>query len=55
MSLNDNQRALVILVLHTLYKYVENELDYRPLRLVVSETAGIGKSHVIKCLQKLVR
>ena len=55
LSLNDNQRALVILVLHTLYKFVENELDYRPLRLVVSGTAGTGKSYVIKCLQRLVR
>ena len=55
LTLNDNQRALVILVLYTLYKYVENELDYRPLRLVVSGTAGTGKSYVIKCLQKLVR
>jgi len=55
LTLNDNQRALVILVLHTLYKFVENELDYCPLRLVVSGTAGTGKSYVIKCLQKLVR
>ena len=55
LSLNDNQRALVILVLHTLYKFVENELDYHPLRLVVSGTAGTGKSYVIKCLQRLVR
>ena len=44
LTLNDNQRALVILVLHTLYKFVEDELDYRPLRLVVSGTAGTGKS-----------
>ena len=36
LTLNDNQRALVILVLHTLYKFVANEHDYRPLRLVVS-------------------
>jgi len=57
LSLNDNQRTLVILVLHTLYTwaFVENQLDYRPLRLVVSRTAGMGKSYVIKCLQRLVR
>ena len=55
LTLNDSQRALVILVLHTLYKFVENELDYHPLRLVVSGTAGTGESYVIKCLQKLVR
>ena len=54
-SLNENQRAIVSLVLHTLYNFVENQPDYRPLRLVVSGTAGTGKSYVIKCLQRLVR
>ena len=34
---------------------VENRPDYRPLRLVVSGTAGTGKSYVVKCLQRLVR
>ena len=43
------------LVLHTLYSFVENPQDYHPLRLVVSGTAGTGKSYVIKCLQRLVR
>ena len=55
LSLNENQRAIVSLVLHTLYNFVENPQDYRPLRLVVSGTAGTGKSYVIKCLQRLVR
>ena len=54
LSLNDNQRALVCLVLQTLYNFVENPNDYQPLRLVVSGTAGTGKSYVIKCLQRLV-
>ena len=39
------RKLIVILVLHTLYSFVENELDYRPLRLVVSGTAGTGKSY----------
>ena len=43
------------LVLHTLYNFLENREDYHPLRLVVSGTAGTGKSYVIKCLQRLVR
>ena len=43
------------LVLHTLYNFVENPQDNHPLRLVVSGTAGTGKSYVIKCLQRLVR
>ena len=38
----------------SLYKFVENRPDYHPLRLVVSGTAGTGKSYVIKCLQRLV-
>ena len=43
------------MVLHTLYNYVEDRQDYHPLRLVVSGTAGTGKSYVINCLQRLVR
>ncbi|XP_078350740.1 uncharacterized protein LOC144635515 [Oculina patagonica] len=54
-SLNENQRAIVGLVLHTLHNFLENPQDYHPLRLVVSGTAGTGKSYVIKCLQSLVR
>ena len=55
LSLNENQRAIVSLVLHTLYNFLENREDYHPLRLVVSGTAGTGKTYVIKCLQRLVR
>ena len=55
LSLNENQRTIVSLVLLTLYNFVENPQDYHPLRLVVSGTAGTGKSYVIKCLQRLVR
>ena len=54
LSLNENQKAIVSLVLHTLYNFVENTEYYHPLRLVVSGTAGTGKSYVIKCLQRLV-
>ena len=54
LSLNENQKAIVGLVLHTLYNFVENTGYYLPLRLV-SGTAGTGKSYVIKCLQRLVR
>ena len=55
LSLNENQRAIVSLVLHTLYNFLENLEDYHPLRLVVSGNAGTGKSYVIECLQRLVR
>ena len=53
--LNENQITIVSLVLHTLYNFVENRQGYCPLRLVVSRTAGTGKSYVIKYLQRLVR
>ena len=43
------------LVLHTLYNFLENNEYYYPLLLVVSGTAGKGKSYVIKCLQRSVR
>ena len=39
-SLNENQRAIVSLVLHTLYNFVENRQGYHPLWL---GTAGTGK------------
>ena len=55
LSLNENHKAIVSLVLHTLYNFVENNEYYYPLRLVVSGTAGKGKSYVIKCLQRSVR
>ena len=55
LPLNENQKAIVSLVLHTLYNFVENTEYYYPLRLVVSGTAGTGKSYVIKCIQRLVR
>ena len=54
-TLNDEQKSIVSLVLHTLYKYMENPNNYTPLRLVVSGTGGTGKSYVIKCLQRLIR
>ena len=55
LSLNENQKAIVSLVLHSLYNFVEHTGYYHPLQLVVSGTAGTGKSYVIKCLQKLVQ
>ena len=55
LTLNHNQRAIVSLVLHTLYNFVQDQQNYHPLRLVVSGTAGTGESFVIKCLQRLVR
>ena len=47
--------VLSSLVLHTLQNFIEDLQDNHPFRLVVSGTAGTGKSYVIKCLQRLVR
>lgn len=54
LTLNEEQRSIVALVLYTLYNFIESTEDYHPLRLV-SGTGGTGKSYVIKCLQQLVR
>ena len=43
------------LTLHTLFNFVENTEYYHPLLLIVSGTAGTGKSYIIKCPQMLVR
>ena len=40
LSLNENQKAIVWLPLHTLYNFVENTGYYLPLWIVVSGTAG---------------
>ena len=47
LSLNENQKAIVSLVLHTLYNFVENTEYYHPLRLVVSGTAGTVVCHQV--------
>ncbi|EDO35599.1 predicted protein, partial [Nematostella vectensis] len=55
ITLNEEQRSIVSLILLTLKKYLEQADDYVPLRLVVSGTGGTGKSYMIKCMQRLVR
>ena len=41
--------------MHCLEMYSQKDPDFQPLRLVVSGTAGSGKSYLIKCLIKFVR
>ena len=41
-SLNENQRAIVSLVLHNLYNFVENQQDYRPFRRRMLSSAFRG-------------
>ncbi len=42
LFLNENERVIVSLVLHTLYNLIENQQDYHLLRLVVSGTSETG-------------
>ena len=51
----DYCRTMLLLHWPNWFDFLENREDYHPLRLVVSGTAGTGKSYVIKCLQRLVR
>jgi ABC-type polar amino acid transport system ATPase subunit len=36
--------------LKTIQTFIENPTNYEPLRMIVSGTAGSGKSYLIKCL-----
>ena len=51
-SLNKEQKFAFSLIMETLIKYQENPSSVEPLRLIISGTAGSGKSHLIKCLVK---
>lgn len=53
--LNTEQRFTFNIVLKTLGDYFEITDNYKPLRMVVSGTAGSGKSYLIKCLVKTIR
>lgn len=53
--LNTEQRFAFNIVLKTLGDYFEKTDNYKPLRMVVSGTAGSGKSYLIKCLVKTIR
>ncbi|EDO35707.1 predicted protein [Nematostella vectensis] len=43
LTLNEEQRSIVSLILVTLQKYLQQAEDYVPLRLVVSGTGGTGE------------
>lgn len=53
--LNTEPRFAFNIVLKTLGDYSEKTDNYKPLRMVVSGTAGSGKSYLIKCLVKTIR
>ncbi|XP_053372848.1 uncharacterized protein LOC128546392 [Mercenaria mercenaria] len=53
--INSNQKFAFDITMLTLSNYVKNDTDFEPLRLIVSGTAGTGKSFLIKCLVKAIR
>ena len=49
-SLNNEQKLAFNIVMQTLIQFKEKPSSVQPLRLIVSGTAGSGKSFLIKCL-----
>ena len=49
-SLNTEQKFAFNCIMDTLYNFIENPATYTPLRMVISGTAGTGKSYLIKCM-----
>ncbi|KAK3104656.1 hypothetical protein FSP39_007268 [Pinctada imbricata] len=53
--MNDDQQFAFNIVMKTMVDFKENEDKTKPLRMIVSGTAGSGKSYLIKCLVKAIR
>ena len=54
-SLNQEQLMAYNIVFKTLHLFISNNDDFEPLRMVITGTAGSGKSYLIKCIIKAVR
>jgi pantothenate kinase-related protein Tda10 len=56
-KMNRDQKFAFQIALKTIQTFIfhENPTNYEPLRMIVSGTAGSGKSYLIKCLVKAVR
>ncbi|XP_021373892.1 ATP-dependent DNA helicase PIF1-like [Mizuhopecten yessoensis] len=54
-NMNEDQRLAFNIVMDTLHRYIDEDNAFKPLRMVVSGTAGSGKSYLIKCLVKGIR
>jgi pantothenate kinase-related protein Tda10 len=53
--MNSDQKFAFDIVLKCIYNYIENPDEFEPLRMIVSGTAGSGKSFLIKCIVKAIR
>ena len=51
-KMNRDQKFAFQIALKTIQTFIENPTNYEPLRMIVSGTAGSGKSYLIKCLVK---
>jgi pantothenate kinase-related protein Tda10 len=47
-DLNSDQKFAFDIVLKWIHNYIENPDEFEPLRMIVSSTAGSGKSFLIK-------
>jgi predicted AAA+ superfamily ATPase len=54
-SLNQEQLMAYNIVFKTLHLFISNNEDFEALRMVITGTAGSGKSYLIKCIIKAVR
>jgi hypothetical protein len=54
-KMNRDTKFAFQIALKTIQTFIENPTNYEPLRMIVSGTAGSGKSYRIKCLVKAVR
>ena len=54
-SMNSDQRLAFDIVMNTLNNFSQGNENFEPLRMLVSDFAGSGKSYLIKCLTKAVR
>jgi len=54
-KMNKDQRFAFKIVMKTIQNHIETPQNFKPLRMIVSGTAGSGKSFLIKCLVKAIR
>jgi hypothetical protein len=53
-KMNSDQKFAIDIVLKWIHNYIENPDELEPLRMIVSSTAGSGKSFLIKCIVKAI-
>ncbi|CAC5388042.1 unnamed protein product [Mytilus coruscus] len=55
LKMNNDQKFAFNIVMKTIQNYTNKSDQFEPLRMIVSGTAGSGKSFLIKCLVKAIR